>query len=599
MSEPKCTRWLMSLEKGRIDPVVLPASIRCLAERALQEAGRDWDCPDAGSIIASKLGSLCREHILRLMDRSQHVAQPASNVVDFLLLLLRFLEPIAQCGRPLTPGETTETFKPEGLSECGLPERLVARIWKCIEGRVAVLDNRRTFFASQKRAVQRLEILAARHCAPPQEKNNLPQAPLSVAEPGGVPPQPALACQLVEPRWAVLPQPYVERRSELDALFNKILDGGLHGQWIAVQGGLQVGKSVLLARAAERFEHHFAYSWQRESRAVFVTLDVPANATPEEVEQGQRRLIDDLARQCRVSPPDEAQTVIARASALKNELRDCPTLILVDNVESAQVLEPFRNLPYGTAGVLATRSMSVAKEMAYYPYYRIHLGGLTLAETMELTRKITGWDHRWEWQDITDLHNAVGGNPLAVVIMARAALRVNGWDAVHSTFPGGVCAEEARSTLEGVSRWREVLTREWQRLGQPLRRRLAILGRLPFLLYYNWLIARPLWRDTIEEAQWAFAALAETGWLEPVLVEEGVPAWTCGGKPGSGEVRVRQFRGEYRLPWLAWLFAQEQGHELDLWDQVRCALEARRYSREIRKRGPFVEISVSPFCAAF
>ncbi|MBN1136463.1 MAG: hypothetical protein JXM73_07750, partial [Anaerolineae bacterium] len=136
--------------------------------------------------------------------------------------------------------------------------------------------------------------------------------------------------------------------------------------------------------------------------------------------------------------------------------------------------------------------------------------------------------------------------------------RIEYWVTVHAWFPEGVCAEQARATATGTMRWREAVAAVWQRLGRELRRRLAVLGRMPFLGAYDEYLGRALWGGTENDACWAFEALAEVGLVELV-----------GG-------------GYYHLPWLVWLFAQEQGQELRPRDRLRAAAAAWRYP--LRKR---------------
>ncbi|GEM_PF-6378269 len=419
-----------------------------------------------------------------------------------------------------------------------------------------MLDSRRAFFACQKRALQRLEVLAAQQCASPQGKGDL-------------------ACHSAVPRWPALPDPYVERREVMRELVQKIEKAPWLGGWGPVRGSIQVGKTVLLTALRLWIEQGAVPSGPWEGIA-FVTADVPTDTTQEELERARLRLIGDLAEQLGVPLPDEAQTSLERALALKIGLGTRRVLILVDNVKSAQVLLPLKSPPCRVVCVLATRSTLVAEEMAPAEQ-QIHLRGMTMSEALELTQAITGdttFD-AYEKDILADLYDAVRGHPLALVILAKAALRTNSWLAVRSAFPEGVCAEEARSTKGGAVGWREVIAQEWACMGEDLRRRLARLGCLPFLSTYDVGIGQALWKRDKDEVRWAFLKMVESGLLEPVGL----------GYPPCVQLDCRVLRGlrllvEYWIPWPLWLFAQEQRRELKPGDVVRCAVAAWRYPLE-------------------
>lgn len=565
------TRWLQALGKGKVAPEVLPPAIRPLGQRALQEAGSDWDCSAAGAIIAAELASFCKKYLLGSLGKDTLAQSDYRDARDALLLLVRFFQPVARGSVPLSWKETAEELQQEDTLAKLLPGS-IEEVRRRVKEQVVVSKRYRELQEGLKRAVQRLEILAAKHCASLPEESGQAQEPPSVAEPGPAPLLSASARRPVMPRWPALPDPYVERREVLQELVQKIEMASSLGGWVAVQGGIQVGKTVLLAGLRKWIEQGGVPGAPWEGIA-FVTADVPADATPGEVEQGRLRLIGDLAGQLGVSLPDIAQTSLERASALKEGLGTRRVLILVDDVESAQILVPLKDPPHRAACVLATRSMLVADEMARSDH-QIHLRGMSWSEALELIQAITGNAPFpvLEEAGVEDLYEAVGGHPVALVILAMAALRTNNWYTVHSAFPEGICAEEALCTKEGMLRWKEVVGREWSRMGKDMRRRLAALGRLPLLSTYDTRIGQALWGGDEEEVEWAFLKMVEHGLLEPVVL----------GRLPPGRLSYRMLRNlrssvRYLVPWLVWLFVQEQRQELTLLDKVRCAVAAWHY----------------------
>lgn len=530
MSESQCTRWLAALGKKVIRRETLPAGVQALADRALLAAGRDWSSREAGRTIAGEIVAVCWEHILHPLEGGPLVESDYAGALAAVLLLVRFLVPIAEGKPPLNRGDTAELLKERAVLAQWLPARAVEPVLRQAQGLVAAPGSYRWFHARQEQGVRRLEAAIARAVAAGGKKDD----------------------PTVEVRPA-LPWPYVERQEELAQLDARLGRASGSGEWVAMYGVLQAGKTVLLASLREWLARGRGLGPAWESIA-YTCAGVPPDATPEEVEQGRRRLIDDLAAQLAVPLPAEARTADQRAAALKEALHSRRVLLLVDNAHSPQLLGALRELPLGVSGVLAARSERVAHAITRTGL-QLGLRGLSLPEALDLAGEIAPLrDDTWlERAYVDDLNSAVQGHPVALVVLAEAARRLGGWAIVHGAFPEGVCAEQARSTEVGTLRWREAVAAAWQRLGKEQHRRLAVLGRMPFLGAYDGPLGRALWGGTEDDARWAFEALAEAGLVELT------------------------WYGHYYLPWLVWLFAQEQGHEPALRDRLREAAAAWRY----------------------
>ncbi|MCP4537534.1 MAG: hypothetical protein GY832_10340, partial [Chloroflexi bacterium] len=366
-----------------------------------------------------------------------------------------------------------------------------------------------------------------------------------------------------------LPAHYVERKGALQVLVDQVREAVREGEEMAVVGLAGIGKSTLLAglvrddRIRDTFGKRIAVVKVGKEDDALQVLNRTAMALGETLPLGM-------------------SGVSGAGKMLRQRLEGERALLVVDDLHRSNALAGVRRLGPKVVVVIATREARVAFAAGIPRRCQVLLEGMEMDEAEEMAMRVaelvrkqirrnrsdvdglledeSNEESEREKAARRDLVRLLEGHPLAVEVAAVGAASM-GWEKALEA----VKDKRARLELLGygqeqLNAWAS-LEAAWEWMEEDLRERLARLGRLPLLNWYD---------EGVGQAVWGVSAAG---------------AHVVWGKMVHWQLVKQVGKGRYRMHGLVWDFVQKKAEELGMVSRLWTSAWLWRYPlRDVMSR---------------